>query len=126
MRYSELLKQQAKLVRDLDTAISRRDTIVTRGEIAQKNPNVVTRGKVQRDVVEIQKKIKETGQEISKLEAEIRLAKDKQQQLASVLEDKQKAVQNLHEQVESRESYCQDLLRQKQEVSAHIPSLSSS
>ena len=49
-------------MRDLETAISRRDTIVTRSEIAQKNPNIVTQGKIQRDIAEIQKKIKQTTQ----------------------------------------------------------------
>ena len=56
------MKQQEKLVRDLETAISRRDTIVTRGEIAQKNPNIITQGRIQRDVAEIQKKIKQITQ----------------------------------------------------------------
>ena len=62
VRYSDLMKQQEKLVRDMEAAVSRRDTIVTRGDSTQKNPNVVTQGKLQRDIVELQKKIKETNQ----------------------------------------------------------------
>lgn len=61
VRYSELMKQQEKLVRDMETAVSRRDTIVTRGDFQVKNPKVVTQGKIQRDVTDIQKKIKETS-----------------------------------------------------------------
>ncbi len=64
MRYSDLMKQQEKLVRDMEAAVLRRDTIVTRGEFTQKNPNVVTQGKLQREMAELQKKIKETNQVI--------------------------------------------------------------
>jgi len=58
------MKQQEKLVRDMEAAVLRRDTIVTRGEFTQKNPNVVTQGKLQREMGELQKKIKETNQVI--------------------------------------------------------------
>jgi hypothetical protein len=64
VRYSDLMKQQEKLVRDMEAAVLRRDTIVTRGEFTQKNPNVVTQGKLQREMAELQKKIKETNQVI--------------------------------------------------------------
>lgn len=62
VRYAELLKQQEKLVREMESAVLRRDTILTRGEFLQKNPTVVTQGKVQREIADIQKKIKETNQ----------------------------------------------------------------
>ena len=42
--------------------------------------------------------MKETG----RLDTEIRLLKDKQQQLANILEDKQKNLQNLHGQDEMK------------------------
>jgi hypothetical protein len=64
VRYSDLMKQQEKLVRDMEASVLRRDTIVTRGEFTQKNPNVVTQGKLQREMAELQKKIKETNQVI--------------------------------------------------------------
>lgn len=64
VRYSELMKQQEKLVRAMEAAVSRRDTIITRGEFTQKNPTVVTQGKVQREIAELQKKIRETNQVI--------------------------------------------------------------
>jgi hypothetical protein len=61
VRYSDLMKQQEKLIRDMEASVLRRDSIVTRGEFTQKNPNIVTQGKIQREVVDLQKKIKETG-----------------------------------------------------------------
>jgi coiled-coil domain-containing protein 40 len=62
VRYSDLMKQQEKLIRDMEASVLRRDSIVTRGEFTQKNPNIVTQGKIQREIVDLQKKIKETGQ----------------------------------------------------------------
>jgi coiled-coil domain-containing protein 40 len=62
VRYSDLMKQQEKLIREMEATVMRRDSIVTRGDFTQKNPTIITQGKLQREIVEIQKKIKETGQ----------------------------------------------------------------
>lgn len=56
------MKQQEKLVRDMEAAVLRRDTILTRSDLVQKNPNAQTQGKIQKEIVEIQKKIKATNQ----------------------------------------------------------------
>ena len=71
VRFAELMKQQEKLVREMESSVSRRDTIITRGDHINKDPKVVTQGKLQREINETQKKIKETSAETSKLEIEI-------------------------------------------------------
>ena len=110
------MKQQEKLVREMESSVSRRDTIITRGDHANKDPKVLTQGKLQREMVEVQKRIKDTNQETGKLEIEIRLSKDKQQQLARILEDKQKNIENLQEQAEAKNSEVDNLSKRKQEV----------
>ena len=50
------------------------------------------------------------------MDTEIRLFKDKQQQLASILEDKQKNLQSLHAQDEMKNNDYEELIRKKQEV----------
>jgi len=55
-------------------------------------------------------------QETNRLDSELRLLKDKQQQLANILEDKQKNLQSLHTQDEMKNSDLEDLVRRKQEV----------
>jgi hypothetical protein len=57
-------------------------------------------------------KLKETN----RIDSEIRLLKDKQQQLASILEDKQKTLQNLHSEDEIKNSELEDYTRKKLEV----------
>ncbi len=116
VRYAELMKQQEKLVRDMEASVSRRDMIITRGDFTNKNPNVMTQGKLQREIADLQKRIKETNGDAGKLESEIRLLKDKQQQLAKILEDKQKTIETLQEQSETKNSEVDDLNRKKQEV----------
>lgn len=116
VRYAELMKQQEKLVRDMEASVSRRDMIITRGDFTNKNPNVITQGKLQREIADLQKRIKETNGDAGKLESEIRLLKDKQQQLAKILEDKQKTIETLQEQSETKNSEVDDLNRKKQEV----------
>lgn len=115
VRYSDLMKQQEKLIREMEATVMRRDSIVTRGDFTQKNPTIVTQGKLQREIGDTTKKIKETSQETSRLETEIRLYRDKQQQLASILEDKQKSLQHLHSQDEMKNADYEELSRQKQE-----------
>lgn len=46
----------------MEASVLRRDTILTRGELAQKSPGVQTQGKIQKEMGHTQRKIKETGQ----------------------------------------------------------------
>ena len=62
VRYGDLMKQQEKLIREMEATVMRRDSIVTRGDFTQKNPTIVTQGKIQRDIADIQKRIKGTIQ----------------------------------------------------------------
>jgi hypothetical protein len=54
--------------------------------------------------------------ETNRIDSEIRLLKDKQQQLASILEDKQKTLQNLHTDDEAKNSELEEYTRKKLEV----------
>ena len=54
VRYEQLLRQQEKLIRDMESSVLRRDTIVTRGEFQQKLP--------QNKITDLQRKIRETTQ----------------------------------------------------------------
>ena len=55
------MKLQEKLIQDMEKAVSRRDTIVTRGDAqAKMNRKVETKGTFQKKLAELKKKIKET------------------------------------------------------------------
>lgn len=54
--------------------------------------------------------------DINRIDTEIRLLKDKQQQLANVLDDKQKNLQSLQQEDEEKTLAVDELVRKKQEV----------
>ena len=63
VRYTQLMKLQEKLIQDMEKAVSRRDTIVTRGGAQAKlNKKVETKGTFQKKLAEMKKKIKQTQQ----------------------------------------------------------------
>ena len=66
-------------------------------------------------ITAINKKIKSTSLETSRVESEIRLLKDKQQQLSTILEEKQKVLKGLHDTDEFKNSELDELGRKKQE-----------
>lgn len=61
VRYSQLTKQQEKMIRDMEAAVSRRETIMIRGESQSKmDKKHVTKSDVHHGTQELRKKIKET------------------------------------------------------------------
>ena len=68
VRYTQLMKLQEKLIQDMEKAVSRRDTIVTRGGAqakmnkGSKGKKVETKGTFQKKLAEMKKKIKQTQQ----------------------------------------------------------------
>lgn len=64
VRYEQLLRQQEKLIRDMEVSVSRRETILTRGEFQQKLPQnkAVMQSTVQKKTTDLQRKIREMSQ----------------------------------------------------------------
>ena len=64
VRYEQLLRQQEKLIRDMESSVSRRETIVTRGEFQQKLPQnkSIMQSTVQKKITDLQRKIRESTQ----------------------------------------------------------------
>jgi coiled-coil domain-containing protein 40 len=64
VRYEQLLRQQEKLIRDMETSVARRETILNRGEIQAKVPQnkAIMQSTVQKKVTDLQRKIREATQ----------------------------------------------------------------
>jgi predicted nucleic acid-binding Zn-ribbon protein len=96
VRYSQLMKQQEKMIQDMEKAVSRRDTILTRGEAQSKmKKKTMTKGTFERQMVEMKKKIKQTINEANACDSEIRTLREHQQTLSEQLEEKQVKCQQL-------------------------------
>uniref|UniRef100_A0A8C4Y3Z7 Coiled-coil domain 40 molecular ruler complex subunit n=1 Tax=Gopherus evgoodei TaxID=1825980 RepID=A0A8C4Y3Z7_9SAUR len=92
VRYSQLTKQQEKMIRDMEAAVSRRETIMIRGEGQSKmDKKHFTKSDFHHKTQELRKKIKET-QKVSRTITELENTQkslsisllEKQQQLSSL------------------------------------------
>ncbi|KAH9504072.1 Coiled-coil domain-containing protein 40 [Bulinus truncatus] len=96
VRHSQLMKQQERMIQDMEKAVSRRDTIVTRGEAQSKMKNkIVTKGTFERQMGEMRKKIKQTIQEANSCDSELKELREHQQAVSEQLEQKQVNCQQL-------------------------------
>ncbi|CAF3574991.1 unnamed protein product [Adineta steineri] len=82
VRYDQLLRQQEKLIRDMETSVLRRDTIVTRGEFQQKIPQnkATMQSTVQKKITDLQRKIRDSTQHAAELEQQLDEYKSIQQE----------------------------------------------
>lgn len=63
VRYGQLMKQQEKMIRDMEASVSRRETIAIRGEAQNKmDKKRISRSDFHRKKQELRKKISETQQ----------------------------------------------------------------
>merc|ERR1719239_749976 len=96
VRYSQLMKQQEKMIQDMEKAVSRRDTILTRGDAQSKmKKKTLTKGTFERQMGELRKKIKTTIQDANSCDTEIQDLRSHQQALSQQLEEKQINCQQL-------------------------------
>ncbi|XP_013409019.1 coiled-coil domain-containing protein 40 isoform X1 [Lingula anatina] len=115
VRYTQLMKQQEKMIQEMEKAVSRRDTIVTRGDAQSKmHKKVLTKGTFQRQLAELRKKIKQTVQDASGCDQEIRQLREHQQQLSQQLEDRQTNCQQLQGKADELDVDVERLYEQKQ------------
>ncbi|XP_059157116.1 coiled-coil domain-containing protein 40-like isoform X2 [Physella acuta] len=96
VRFGQLMKQQEKMIQDMEKSVSRRDTIVTQGDaLSKQKKKVVTKGNFERQMMEMKKKIKQTIQEANDCDNEIKELRDHQLLISQQLEEKQVNCQQL-------------------------------
>ncbi|XP_035694889.1 coiled-coil domain-containing protein 40-like [Branchiostoma floridae] len=123
VRYSQLMKQQEKMIRDMESAVSRRDTIWVRGDAqAKTNKKVVTQGNFQKKLGEMRKKIKQTAQDANGCDREIQELRQQQQELSKMLEDKQITCQQLQSSVDTLEGDIDNIQEIKERNLAELVS----
>ncbi|XP_075260271.1 coiled-coil domain-containing protein 40-like [Convolutriloba macropyga] len=124
VRFAQLLRQQENMIQDMEKAVSRRDTIVTRGEALQKMKRpVVTEGQMQKQLIETKKKIKQSLQDADNAEAEINKLRSEQVELQSVLSDKRRSLESMQEQSSELDAEYEKLLEDRQRNMADLLAL---
>jgi len=114
VRFTQLMKQQERMIQEMEKSVSRRDTIVTRGDAQSKmNKKVLTKGTFQRQMGELKKKIKTTIQDANSSDAEIRELREHQHGLSAQLEEKQLNVQQLQSNADTLDGDVERLAENK-------------
>ncbi|PIK45458.1 hypothetical protein BSL78_17690, partial [Apostichopus japonicus] len=115
VRHAQLMKLQEKLIQDMEKAVSRRDTIVTRGDAQAKlNKKVETKGAFQKKLAELKKRIKQVQQDANNSDKDIAELRGHQQLLSQQLEDKQKDFHQLQSAADTLDGDIERLQEVKQ------------
>eukprot|EP00057_Strongylocentrotus_purpuratus_P014575 XP_011669049.1 PREDICTED: LOW QUALITY PROTEIN: coiled-coil domain-containing protein 40 [Strongylocentrotus purpuratus] len=115
VRHTQLMKLQEKLIQDMEKAVSRRDTIVTRGDAQSKmNKKVETKGAFQKKLLELRKKIKETQQDANGCDNDIAELRGHQQMLNQQLDNKQREFHELQSMADTQDGDIERLVELKQ------------
>jgi len=118
VRYSQLMKQQEHMIREMEQSVTRRDFISYQGDAIQKkssnNKKGVTMGNFQRKLIELQNKIKSTKKDINACDIDIKQLREHQVELATSLEEKQKDVQLLQQNLDQLSAEIENLFDSKQ------------
>ncbi|KAF6040311.1 CCDC40 [Bugula neritina] len=127
VRYAQLMRQQEKMIQDMEKAVSRRDTIVTRGDAQAKiaarsksKDKTVTKGTFQRQQAELKKKIKATIQDAQSCDDELQGLRNDQKQLGQMLETKQIRCRELESNADSLDGDIERQLEMKQRNMADL------
>lgn len=120
VRLSGLMKNQEKLIQDMEKSVSKRDTIAARGEAQAKTKNVVTKATFQKQQVELKKKIKRTLQEAGGCEQEIGQLQKVQDEITLQLDAKQSAIKNAQADLDHLDATIESLAWNKQKNLANI------
>ncbi|KAJ8037566.1 Coiled-coil domain-containing protein 40 [Holothuria leucospilota] len=115
VRHTQLMKLQEKLIQDMEKAVSRRDTIVTRGDAQSKlNKKVETKGTFHKKLAELRKKIKQVQQDANNSDQDIAELRSHQQLLSQQLEEKQKGFHQLQSAADTLDGDVERLQEVKQ------------
>lgn len=122
VRLGQLLRQQEKLMVEMEKGVSRRETIFTRGE-AQKQmrnnmgrPGVLTRGAVHQQIADLRRRVRAAGDEARAIDAQIQTLTERQREVASLLDEKRANSTSLARSIESLDAQIAALVEQRERL----------
>ncbi|XP_039358353.1 coiled-coil domain-containing protein 40 isoform X2 [Mauremys reevesii] len=114
VRYSQLTKQQEKMIRDMEAAVSRRETIMIRGEGQSKmDKKHFTKSDFHHKTQELRKKIKETQKNAQDCNRTITELENTQKSLSISLLEKQQQLSSLQAEADVLDADIERLQDQK-------------
>ncbi|NWW84172.1 CCD40 protein, partial [Rhynochetos jubatus] len=114
VRYGQLMKQQEKMVRDMEASVSRRETIATRAKAQNKTgKKCVTKSDFQRKRQELRKKISETQKNVEDCTQTLLELESAQASLSASFSEKQQKLCELQAECDSLDSEAEYLRNKK-------------
>ncbi|XP_064378923.1 coiled-coil domain-containing protein 40 isoform X1 [Dromaius novaehollandiae] len=114
VRYGQLMKQQEKMIRDMEASVSRRETIAIRGEGQSKmDKKHITKSDFHRKKQELRKKISETQKNAQDCNKTIMELKSTQASLSAACLEKQQEVGALQAESDGLDSDLECLQKKK-------------
>nr|XP_056704614.1 coiled-coil domain-containing protein 40 [Euleptes europaea] len=114
VRYNQLKRQQERMMRDMEAAVARRETIMIRGEDQNKmNKKVLTKGDFHYKKQELKKKIKETQKNAEECNSIITQLDSTQKNLSNAILERQKQISSLNVENDELEMKIDQLQEKK-------------
>ena len=106
------------MIQEMEKAVSRRETILTRGEALMKMPrkDTQTKGDFQRQLGDLRKKIRDIMKESTECDHEMENLRDQQQQISQDLDSRQAGVRGLESSIHTVDGDIEKLHETKQKV----------
>ncbi|NXJ70304.1 CCD40 protein, partial [Rostratula benghalensis] len=113
VRYGQLLKQQEKMIREMEASVSHRETITLRGESQKTDRKRITKGEFHRKKEELRKKISETQKNAQDCSKTILELESTQASLSAAASEKQRELCRLQAQAHGLDSEAESLRNKK-------------
>ncbi|XP_066443436.1 coiled-coil domain-containing protein 40 isoform X2 [Eleutherodactylus coqui] len=121
IRYAQLMKQQEKMIRDMEAVVSRRETITIRGKNqAEKDNKHLTARDFQGKMQELRKKIEEILMNTDECSKTISDLEDTQKTLSTAISDKQHHISSMKLDAISKENEIEQLQEKKRQNLSQI------
>ncbi|KAG9473612.1 hypothetical protein GDO78_004095, partial [Eleutherodactylus coqui] len=121
IRYAQLMKQQEKMIRDMEAVVSRRETITIRGKNqAEKDNKHLTARDFHGKMQELRKKIKEILMNTDECSKTISDLEDTQNTLSTAISDKQHHISSMKLDAISKENEIEQLQEKKRQNLSQI------
>ncbi|NXT02913.1 CCD40 protein, partial [Jacana jacana] len=123
VRYGQLLKQQEKMIRDMEASVSHRETIMLRGESQKADKSRISKGEFHRKKEELRRKISETQKNAEDCGKTILELESTQASLSAASSEKQQELCRLQAEAHGLDSDAESLRNMKRwnllEIVAH-------
>ncbi|NXK24288.1 CCD40 protein, partial [Arenaria interpres] len=113
VRYGQLMKQQEKMIRDMEASVSHRETIALRGEGQKTDKKRITKGEFHRKKEELRKKIGETQKNAQDCTKTILELESTQASLSASFSEKQQELCRLQAEAHGLDSDAESLRNKK-------------